>query len=282
MKVMKLLFGVLLGVMLTGVAEAGEVRGTLAFDEGGTERNSMAHWDEFGWDFEAIRWGRYHVEVSYFGLKNAMGVQARLRANGDDRAKGFLKPGGTKDEPQTVRLGGSVYVVEHGEQEIVLFTPQDDPKYDFKIVGLKLVPAPEGGEIVAGDNGSVILLAKDATTFSEKMRYEPKEVKNCLGFWTFKDDWAQWEFELGEGGAYSATVFQGCGGDNGGSTVAIEAGEERITFKVEDTGGFQNWKAIEIGELKFEAGVNRVAIRPVDQKGKAVLDVQKIVLTPVK
>ena len=277
---MNLLFGVVLGAMLAGPANAEEGRGTLVFEKEGTERNSMAHWDEFAWNFEAIRWGRYHVEVSYFGLRQALGVQARLRSNGDDRAKGSLKPGGTEEEPKTVRLGATVYVPEHGEQEVVLFTPQDDPKYDLKIAGLKLVPAPEGEPIVAGDGGTVTLLAKDATTFSEKMRYEPKEVKNCLGFWTFKEDWAQWEFELSAGGTYAVQVFQGCGGENGGSNVAVEVGDQRVTFTVEDTGGFQNWKGIDAGEFTLKAGVNLVAIRPVDQKAKAVMDVQKIVLTP--
>ena len=66
------------------------------------------------------------------------------------------------------------------------------------------------------------------------------------------------------------------------SFESLEAGEENLTFTVEDTGGFQNWKAIEIGELTLAAGTNVISIRPVDQKGKAVMDVQKIVLVPAK
>ncbi len=281
MKAMILFFGLVLGATPARAADAEKVRGTLVFDEGGTGRNSMAHWDEYGWNFEAIRWGRYYVEVSYFGLKQALGVQARLRSNGDDRAKGSLGPGGTEEEPETVRLEGTVYVPAHGEQEIVLFTPQDDPKYDLKIAGLKLVPAPEGEAVLPGDDGKVTLLAKDATTYSEKMRYEPKEEKNCLGFWVLPEDRAQWEFAVAATSEYEVSIFQGCGSD-GGSKVAVEAGGKELSFIVEGTWGFQNWKDLRVGTLALEAGPNTLAIRPVEQVGKAVMDIQKIVLTPVK
>ena len=283
-KTLSLAIGLYFGIgAACGVLAGEDARGTLAFDGSGTERNSMAHWDEYGWEFDVMRPGRYYVEISYHGLRKPMGVQARFRNSGEDRAKDFLKAGGTKDEPRVIRLAGTVFTnLKKGKEEIVLFTPPDDPQYDFKLAGVKLVPAPEGEEIVQAEDGSVTLLAKDATTFAEKMRYEWEEEKNCLGYWIFKDDWAQWEFEVTEGGTFAASIFQGCGGGNHGSTVAVEAGDQKLTFAVEDTGGFQNWKEVSLGELKLEAGTRRLAVRPVDQKAKAVLDIQKIVLKPVK
>ena len=83
MKTKTFLLGLILGGFLASEAPAEKgadaVRGTLVFEKSATELNSMAHWDEYGWKYEAIRWGRYRVEVSYYGLKRAMGVQARLR-----------------------------------------------------------------------------------------------------------------------------------------------------------------------------------------------------------
>jgi hypothetical protein len=38
-------------------------RGELVFSMGDTERNSMAHWDEYAWKFEALRPGNYRVAV---------------------------------------------------------------------------------------------------------------------------------------------------------------------------------------------------------------------------
>jgi hypothetical protein len=289
MRTMKALpFPMLAGVLIFGLAAglcaeeteksapvAPTVRGTLTF--GGTGLNSMTHWDEYSWEFEAIRWGRYHVDLHYHGLRRAMGVQARLRS-GEERAKGFLKPGGTADDPMTVRLG-TIYVPAHGVHELVLLTPQDDPLYDFKLSGLQLVPAPEGEEVTQDPEGNVTLLAKDATTFSEKMRYEPKEEKNCLGFWVLIEDRAQWEFEVTEPGSFAVTVFQGCGKGNGGSEVAVELGGQRNTFVVKDTGGFQNWEGVAAGELKIAStGRHTLSIVPVTQAGKAVMDVQKVVL----
>ncbi len=279
-------FLLLTGLLLAGTATAlsgadkaqagAELpRGTLVFEK--TGMNSMTHWDEYSWEFEAIRWGRYRVEVDYHGLRRAMGVQARLRES-EARAKGFLKPGGTPDSPRTGSLG-EIYIPAHGVHELVLFTPQDDPIYDFKLSALRLLPAPEGEPIVQADDGGVTLLAKNAITFSEKMRYEPKEEKNCLGFWIFKDDWAQWEFEVKAPGEFAVTVYQGCGKGNHGSEVAVELGDQRKTFVVKDTGGFQNWEPVELGQMKIDrAGKHRLSIKPVTQAGKAVMDIQKILL----
>jgi hypothetical protein len=73
-----------------------------------------------------------------------MGLQARLRGDEDleNRAKGFLKPGGTREEPARGELG-VLRVRVKGAQELMLLTPQDDPMYDFKLVEVRLVP--EGG-----------------------------------------------------------------------------------------------------------------------------------------
>lgn len=271
--------GILVLWAVTGIVPADEaVRGELVFPA--TQMNSMTHWDEFAWEFEAQRWGKYWVDVKYYGLRRALGVQARIRSE-EERAKAFLKPGGTREEPRRARLG-TVYVPAHGTHQLVLFTPQDDPQYDFKLAGLSLVPAPEGEKVTQKENGDVILLAKDATTYSERMRYEPKEEKNCLGFWVLKEDHAEWEFELTKTGKFAVTVFQGCGKGNEGSTVALEIGDERRTFVVEDTGGFQNWKGVDAGEITIEeAGRHKLTVIPETQAAKAVMDIQKIVLRRV-
>ncbi|MEM7144725.1 MAG: hypothetical protein AAF591_06295 [Verrucomicrobiota bacterium] len=261
------------------------VRGELIFPMGNGVRKEKVHWDEYAWPFKAERWGMYWVDVRYYGLRKAMGAQARFRSDKMELVKGFLKPGGKVDKPKTVRLG-KLYLVGQGDQELMLLTPEDDPIYDFKLVSVQLVPAPEGEEVVRQDaeSGEVVLLAKDATTDSVKMRYEPKEEKQCLGFWTNEEDSAQWVFGVTKPGTFEVVVTQGCGSGQGGSVVEVSVGDDWAEeFEVKDTGGFQNWEEVSVGEVEIaEAGERVLRVQPKTKAAKAVLDVNRVVLKPVE
>jgi hypothetical protein len=259
-------------------------RGELMFAMAPGVRKEQVHWDEYAWPFEAVRWGSYWVEVRYHGLRKALGVQVRFRSDKDRIAKGFLKGGGMREEPKRVRLG-KIYLEKSGAQELILLTPEDDPVYDFKLVSVHLVPAPEGEETVIQDaeSGEVILLAKDATTFSEKMRYEPKEEKNCLGYWTEAEDGAEWEFEVTRRGMFAVEVTQGWGTGQGGSRVLVSVGDWSSEFEVKDTGGFQNWDTVDAGMVEIgESGKQVLKVQPLSKAAKAVLDVNRVVLRPVE
>src|SRR6185295_13036442 len=80
------------------------------------------------------------------------------------------------------------------------------------------------------DSGVITLLARDATTHSVMMRYEPQTNKNCLGYWTNPADWANWDFEVVRPGKFEVEVWQGCGKNQGGSEVAVEVGGKRFDF----------------------------------------------------
>ena len=77
-------------------------------------------------------------------------------------------------------------------------------------------------------------------------------------------------------------VIQGCGG-GGGSEVDLIVAGKTIPFTVEGTGGYQNWKARELGEVTFDkAGEQRLEVRPKKKKGGAVMDIRRIRLLPVE
>ena len=110
------------------------------------------------------------------------------------------------------------------------------------------------------------------------MRYEPKAEKNCLGFWTDEKDWAEWKFDITSPGKFKVTVVQGCGGGNGGSEVAVLINDQTLKFTVDETGGFQNWKERDLGTVDLkEIAEHKLAIKPINRTGKAVMDIQKIV-----
>jgi hypothetical protein len=84
-------------------------------------------------------------------------------------------------------------------------------------------------------------------------------------------------------GEFDVEVLQGCGKGHGGSEVAVTVGEQELTFVVEDTGHFQNFKPRVIGRVKIaERGNSTLAIVPIKKASVAVMDVRQVRLIPVE
>jgi hypothetical protein len=253
-------------------------RGVLRIAANQFLHSNMEHWEQFDCTaFTAKRWGRYQVELTYKLPRAPKPVQFRL---GEQRLKKTLK---ASAEPVTAVLG-EIYIEQAGDAPFAIMTPSANNGVALEIVELLLVPAPETLDAVTvSADGAVTLPARAATTWSENMRYEPKPEKDCLGFWTEMEDFAEWTLPPGaQPGRYRVTVTQGCGEGQGGSRVAVAAGDgEAAVFEVVDTGGFQNWREVEAGVIEIpQGGGIRITARPLDKKGKAVVDIQQIKLTP--
>ena len=129
--------------------------------------------------------------------------------------------------------------------------------------------------------GDIRLHVRDAVVHAKTMRYEAEPHKNVLGYWTDPADWAEWEFDVPESGEYEVEIQQGCGDGCGGALVAVEVGGERLEFTVQETGHFQQMILRTIGQVKLEAGRQKLAIKPQTKPGPAVMDVRRVVLRPV-
>ncbi len=138
------------------------------------------------------------------------------------------------------------------------------------------VPNPQA------DDGSVLIHSKTATIHGVQLRYEPLPHKTTLGFWTRAEDWASFEFTLRKPGTFEVEILQGCGKGQGGSKVELAVGTQKLPFTVEDTGGFQNFKARTLGKLTFaEAGRYTLTLKVQSKSAAAVMDVRSITLKPV-
>jgi hypothetical protein len=249
-------------------------RGVIAFGKDALQHMNGAHWETYYVPFKAKRWGRYQVRLTYQLNRASLGMQFRI---GEMIVK---KPLLSAPQPRKMYLG-EVYIPEAGDVPISLLTPPSEGS-GFQVHELALIPAPEGEPVAQAEDGSITLPARSATTWSINMRYEPKAEKDCLGFWTEPEDFAEWEFDVRKPGRYKVAVVHGCGGGNHGSEVEVKQGGQALKFTTQDTGGFQQWQEVQVGEIEIkEPGRQRLAIDPVNKTKSAVLDVQKVVLTPV-
>lgn len=123
---------------------------------------------------------------------------------------------------------------------------------------------------------------------SEKLRFEPQPHKNTVGYWTVATDWVDWSLNFKVAGEFHLDILQGCGTGQGGSEVSALITHEgkqidEVKFKVEETGHFQNFKLRRIGSVSIPtAGTYNLEIRPTKLAKNAVMDVRKVILTPVK
>ena len=137
------------------------------------------------------------------------------------------------------------------------------------------VPNPQAAD------GTVTLLARTADVQGVQLRFEPLPHKNTLGFWTRAEDSASWEFTVTKPGTFTVEILQGCGKGQGGSEVEFVVAGQAIKTIVEDTGGFQQFKARDIGTITLEkAGRYTLTVRPKTKAKAAVLDLRQVVLKP--
>jgi hypothetical protein len=251
-------------------------RGVIIIEPKDIKHSNQQHWDQYDCtSFTAKRWGRYEVRVTYTLRVATMGTQFRF-------AQQPLKKSLVATSQPKRAVYGTVYVEKNATYPFSLFAAATGTEPGFEIHQVAFVPAPEGPAPTQAADGSITLEAGSATTWSENMRYEPKPEKNCLGFWTSKDDFAEWQFDVVKPGRYKVTVVHGCGTGNEGSEVAVKVGGQELKFTVKDTGGFQKWSDAQVGEIEIKnPGRQQLVIDPVTKAKSAVLDVHKVLLTPV-
>jgi len=243
-------------------------------------RNHFAYWN---WDFEAKRPGAYEVRIVYTSVSmKKMGVQFKL--DGVNVLKAYVYRS-RKPDVADEYVVGRARILTKGKHHISLLTGDKSKDPPFSIKALKLVPVQESEEQLGQSlDGTIELHARDAITHSEKMQYENQPEKNCLGFWVHPEDWAEWDFHVSMPGKFKVSLVHGCGDKSGGSEVALLTSNNQVLkFTVKETGGFQKWETLELGTVEFgEEGSHRVAIQPLKKPGAAVMDIRKVLLTPVK
>ncbi|MCH1407576.1 MAG: hypothetical protein L7V87_00955 [Verrucomicrobiales bacterium] len=257
--------------------EVDRTRGSFVIDAEEGKYQPGSHFANWFWTMKAERWGNYFVGLLYESARPKLGIQVKI---GEEVLKSYASRTSKRSMHEPMILG-TAYIPKPGDYPVMMLTGDQSNVPAFQVKGLKFIPAPENEILGQSIDGEIVLEAKTATTYSEMMRYEPKPEKNCLGFWIYQEDWAEWIFDVSTAGEFDVTVTYGCGNGNEGSEVAIFVNDQTRKFTVEDTGGFQSWKEITLEKVKLDVeGKNKIAIIPQSKAKKAVMDIQKIVLTP--
>lgn len=238
-----------------------------------------SHFATWNWAMKAERWGNFHAGILYDSMRPKLGVQLKIGELAT--LKGYA-PRTNPLEKDAPMVMGSVYIPQAGEYPVSLLTGDQSNVPAFQVRGIHFRPAPESEPLGQSIDGSILLDAKTATTYATMLRYEPKEEKNCLGFWKEKDDWAEWVFDVSKPGMFALTLHYGAAEASAGGRAAVLVNDQTREFAIENTGGYQSWKALDLGTVEIKTkGENRVAVVALELAGPALMDVSKITLTPL-
>ena len=153
-----------------------------------------------------------------------------------------------------------------------------------KQVGAKM-PTPNPGyrpNPQAAD-GTITLPGKWGDAHGKQLRFEPLPHKDTFGFWTVKEDYLTWEFEVTKPGVFEVELMQGCGKGSGGAEVELSVGDSMTTHTVKETGGFQAFERLTAGVLTIPgAGRHTLTVKARTKPGVAVMDLRQVVLRPIK
>ncbi len=141
-------------------------------------------------------------------------------------------------------------------------------------------PSTQPVTISQSADGTFLLHARDVRIHGTTVRYEPNPHKNTVGYWTRKEDWVSWDFNVATAGKFDVVILQGCGSGSGGSEVEFSVGDQKLKMSVKDTGGFQNFVERNIGTIELSAGPQTLQVRPITKPGLAVMDLRQVVLRP--
>lgn len=271
------------GGRITLSALDAKVNGTTAKLETHPGNHRIGFWtdasDTVEWKFKPTRWGMYDLELA-FSAEGGDGTELQFEIAG--KRFDLTRPStGSWYRYETLPIG-RIYLPTADPFTLSARCRKMTGIAAMNLKAVTLRPAPEGGSITQDPSGLIVLRARDATTHSTVMRYEPATNKNCLGYWVNAADWADWNFDVTTAGTFDVDVWQGCGKGQGGSDVAIEGGGVSLPFTVEETGHFQIFLPRRIGRVQISTtGVQTLAIKPRRKQAGAIMDIREVRLIPV-
>ena len=132
--------------------------------------------------------------------------------------------------------------------------------------------------VVPSADGTLVLPAAAATPYGPKIKYMP-EFK-AFGWWTSADHVA-WEVNVTAAGDYDVQMEWSVSDKSANGPYTLSAGAHTLSGRVAPSGGWESFKAANIGRIRLETGRQELALKPSGKLGEALMDLRELRLTPV-
>jgi alpha-L-fucosidase len=131
------------------------------------------------------------------------------------------------------------------------------------------------------EQGPFRLTAAAAQVDGSTAKLESSGLNANIGYWTNADDCVHWNARFTRPSTFKVGIVQACPLDSAGSEYRVKVAGQTLSGRVSDTGGWQNYRTVDLGEVTVEApGTYRVEVRPTKMPGLAVMNLRALELTP--
>jgi alpha-L-fucosidase len=232
--------------------------------------------------FKKLPWGRctqkpgklyLHVfdwpkdgELTVPGLKNKV-KQAYVLADAVENARAQLLEVAQSEDGVTVKV------------------PAAAPDKIASVVVLEIEGKPDVAPYVPTQaaDGSVSLPAEEAVIHGKTARCQGGDGRQNIGYWTDKNDWVSWDFQVKTPGTFNVEVVLACIPDDAGSDYAVTVADQTLEGKVESTGDWSKFVTRTLGTVTLsDAGRCRLSVKPTAMPHGAVMNLESVTLKPVK
>jgi hypothetical protein len=176
-----------------------------------------------------------------------------------------------------------VKVAGASESGVVLQLPAQKPSEPAAVVVLDFEGDPKavagaglGDPVPPSIDRSFTLPAGAAVVKGATIKVEPA---GNVGFWTSPQDYVEWVIDAKDAGRFDVSltlaVAPGAGGE---FTVTI--GDQKLTGRAEPTGGWQNYRTVNVGRVNVPAGRTSVTVKPKGKFNEALMNLQSVKLDP--
>ncbi len=135
----------------------------------------------------------------------------------------------------------------------------------------KLAPAPDA-------QGNLRLLADDAELHGDQIGTEERDGQPNIAFWDKAGEWASWTARFPQAGVYKVSASSAS--PSSPSEFVIEVAGQRLTGQGGQTGGWENFKEVSLGQIEIkQPGDLVIAIRPKDAASWKPMNLRYLKLT---
>jgi putative heme-binding domain-containing protein len=132
------------------------------------------------------------------------------------------------------------------------------------------------GLVEAGAAGAVVLTAAQAEIYGNEITYE-QPLAN-IGYWHDRQDHVAWSFVAPAEGEYDVRLEYSCDDGAAGNTFEISVAGQKLAGKIEGTGGWANYRQVNLGKIRLGPSLHRLVMRPTADIRGALADVKRVVL----
>ncbi len=191
---------------------------------------------------------------------------------------GKLVVPGLASDVTSARLldGGQALQTARDGESVVVSLPAAAPDPVSSTVVLQVNGKPEvvAPSLDQAADGSLTLPATATEPLQGGLRYESD--KDCIGFWTNPADTVAWSVRVNKPGLFRVTAELAA---QGPSALTVEAASAKLTAATPDTGDYQAFRKVDLGQITLAAGRQPVRLVPDKQRWQPV-NVRTLTLTP--